>query len=89
MFQMVRNELNDRSKEILKFFPDIVVEANNSILRAVHSAPRATHSGAPKLRRYATTPALFSLTASLRGVPPHLQHFMVTSALYCTSSRQA
>ena len=33
---------------------------NNSILRAVHSAPRATYSGAPTLRRYATS-ALFSL----------------------------
>ena len=51
-----------------------VVDANNSILRAVHSAPRATHSGAPTLRRYATTSALFCLIASLRGVLPDLQH---------------
>ena len=51
-----------------------VVDANNSILRAVHSAPRATHSGAPTLRRYAITSALLLLIASLRGVSPCLQH---------------
>ena len=51
-----------------------VVDANNSILRAVHSAPRATHSGAPTLRRYAITSALLLLIASLRGVSPDLQH---------------
>jgi hypothetical protein len=47
---------------------------DNIILRAVHSAPRATHSVAPTLRRYATTSALFSLIAFLRGVSPCLQH---------------
>jgi hypothetical protein len=34
---------------------DVLMEASNSILRGVHSAPRATHSGAPTLRRYHTS----------------------------------
>jgi hypothetical protein len=51
-----------------------VVDANNSILRGVHSAPPATHSGAPTLRRYAITSALLLSIASLRGVQPILQH---------------
>ena len=52
----------------------VLVDANNSILRAVHSAPRAAHSGAPTLRRYAMTSAFFSSIAFLRGVLPFLQH---------------
>jgi hypothetical protein len=38
---------------------DVLVDANNSTLRALHSAPRATHSCAPTLRRNATRSALF------------------------------
>jgi hypothetical protein len=47
---------------------------NNSILRGVHSAPRAAHAGAPTLRRLAATSALFLSIAISRGVTPDLQH---------------